>query len=116
MYEYTHLDPRNCEFIAVGSIDDLPNGNRLFLEIDGQSIVIFNIAGEYYAIADVCSHDDGPLGEGRLEGFEIVCPRHGARFDVRSGEVISLPAVVDIPAYPVRVQEDQIEIGLPKLD
>lgn len=116
MYGYTHLDPKNCEFIVVGAVDDLPNGERLFLEIDGQPIVIFNIAGEYYAIADVCSHDDGPVGEGRLEGFEIVCPRHGARFDVRSGEVLSLPAVVDILAYPVRAREGQIEIGLPKLD
>ena len=116
MYGYAHFDPKNCEFIAVGAVEDLPNGERLFLEIDGQPIVVFNIAGEYYAIADLCSHDDGPLGEGRLEGYEIICPRHGARFDVRSGEVIALPAVVDIPAYPLRVNEGQIEIGLPRLD
>lgn len=116
MYGYTHLDPKNCEFIPVGSVDELPNGERIFIEVDGQPIVIFNIAEAYYAIADVCSHDDGPLGEGRLEGFEIVCPRHGARFDVRSGEVLALPAVIDIPAYPVRIQDGQIEIGLPRLD
>jgi 3-phenylpropionate/trans-cinnamate dioxygenase ferredoxin subunit len=116
LFGYTRLDPKNCEFIAVGSTDDLPSGKRIFLEIDEQPIVIFNIAENYFAIADVCSHDDGPVGEGRLEGFEIICPRHGARFDVRSGEVLSLPAVVDIPAYPVRIQNGQIEIGLPKLD
>lgn len=116
MYGYAHLDPKNCEFIAVGAEADLPNGERLFLEIDGEPIVIFNIAGNYYAIADVCSHDDGPVGEGRLEEYTIICPRHGARFDVRNGEVLSLPAVVDIPAYPVRVNQGQIEIGLPKLD
>jgi len=75
--------------------------------------VIFNIAGEYYAIADLCSHDDGPLGDGELEGFDINCPRHGAKFDVRTGDVLSLPAIVDIPAYPVRVRDGQIEIGLP---
>lgn len=115
MYSYSHLDPRNCEFIAVGSVDDVQNGKRLFIEIDGKPIVLFNIAGNFYAIADLCSHDDGPLGDGRLEGFEIVCPRHGARFDVRTGEVLSLPAVVNIPAYPVRVQDGQIEIGLPNL-
>jgi len=116
VYGYAHFDPKNCEFITVGAVEDLPNGERLFLEIDGQPIVVFNIAGEYYAIADLCSHDDGPLGEGRLEGYEIICPRHGARFDVRSGEVLALPAVVDIPAYPLRVNEGQIEIGLPRLD
>jgi 3-phenylpropionate/trans-cinnamate dioxygenase ferredoxin subunit len=116
VYGYANLDPKNCEFVAVGSIDELPNGERLLIEIDGQPIVIFNIVGALYAIADVCSHDDGPVGEGRLEGFEIVCPRHGARFDARSGEVLSLPAVVDIPAYPIRIQEGQIEVGLPRLD
>lgn len=116
MYGYAHLDPKNCEFIAVGSVDDLPVGERLFIEIDGLPIVIFNIDGEYLAIADRCSHDDGSLGEGRLEGYEIVCPRHGARFDVRNGEVLTLPAVVDIPAYPLRIQDGQIEIGLPRLD
>jgi 3-phenylpropionate/trans-cinnamate dioxygenase ferredoxin component len=116
LYGYAHLDPQNCEFLPVGAVADLPVGERLFLEIDGQPIVVFNIAGKYFAIADLCSHDDGPLGDGRLEGFEIVCPRHGARFDVRNGEVLSLPAVVDIQAYPIRVNEDQIEIGLPLLD
>ncbi|MDI6770067.1 MAG: non-heme iron oxygenase ferredoxin subunit, partial [Anaerolineales bacterium] len=73
-----------------------------------------NIAGNLYAIADVCSHDEGPLGDGDLEGHEIACPRHGARFDIRSGQALQLPAVVDIPAYPVRVRGDMIEIGIPK--
>jgi 3-phenylpropionate/trans-cinnamate dioxygenase ferredoxin subunit len=75
--------------------------------------VVFNIAGEYFAIADLCSHDDGPLGDGDLEGYEINCPRHGASFDVRTGKVLSLPAIVDIPAYPIRIVNGQIQIGLP---
>jgi 3-phenylpropionate/trans-cinnamate dioxygenase ferredoxin subunit len=75
--------------------------------------VIFNIAGGLFAIGDVCSHDDGPLGDGMLDGEQVVCPRHGARFDLRSGEALGLPAVVDIPAYPVRVVEAQIEVGIP---
>ena len=83
------------------------------MEIDEEPIVVFNIAGQYYAVGDVCSHDDGPVGDGELEGFEVICPRHGARFDVRSGKVLSLPAIVDIPAYPVRVMDGQLEIGLP---
>jgi len=76
--------------------------------------VIFNIAGQYFAIADVCSHDDGPVGEGVLDGYDIACPRHGAQFDVRTGKVLSLPALEDIPAYPVRVVEGEIEVGLPE--
>jgi 3-phenylpropionate/trans-cinnamate dioxygenase ferredoxin subunit len=113
MYNYKELNPEKCEFIAIGSADELENGERLFVEIDEEPIVVFNIAGQYYAVGDVCSHDDGPVGDGELEGFEVICPRHGARFDVRSGKVLSLPAIVDIPAYPVRVVDGQIEIGLP---
>lgn len=113
MYNYQQLDPAKCDFITIAPADELPNGERLFVDIDEEKIVIFNIAGGYYAIADVCSHDDGPVGDGELKGFEITCPRHGAVFDVRSGRVLSLPAIVDIPAYPVRVVDGQIQLGLP---
>ncbi len=113
MYNYKQLDEQKLEYIAVATVDEIPEGERLIVEIDGQPIVIINIAGQYYAIADVCSHDDGPVGEGALEGFEIICPRHGARFDVRTGKVLALPAFVDIPAYPVRVTDGQVELGLP---
>lgn len=114
MYNYVHLDPQECEFIPVVEEKEFPAGERLFIEIDGDPIVIFNIAGEYFSIADLCSHDNGPLGEGDLDGHEIICPRHGARFDVRDGKALSLPAVEDIPAYPVRLVDGMIEIGLPK--
>ena len=113
MYNYKQLDPAECEFITIAPTAEVPNGERLFVEIDEQQIVIFNIAGEFFAIGDVCSHDNGPLGDGDLEGYEITCPRHGAVFDVRNGKVLSLPAIVDIPAFPTRVVDGQIEIGLP---
>jgi 3-phenylpropionate/trans-cinnamate dioxygenase ferredoxin subunit len=116
MNNYKNYDQKKLEFIPVGSIEELNEGQRLFIEIDGLPIVIININGQYYAIADVCSHDDGPVGEGTLEGFEIICPRHGARFDIRNGRVLALPAFVDIPSYPVRVIDGQIEIGLPEQD
>lgn len=113
MLDYKKIDPANCEFIGVAQLSELPNGERLFLTIDELPIVVFNIAGGLYAIADLCSHDDGPLGDGELDGMEIVCPRHGARFDIRTGKVLSMPAIVDIPAYPVRVLDGEIQIGLP---
>jgi 3-phenylpropionate/trans-cinnamate dioxygenase ferredoxin subunit len=116
MYNYKLLDPAQCEFVAVGKEEEVPNGERLFVDIDEYAIVVFNIAGQYFAIGDVCSHDDGPVGEGALMGYEVVCPRHGARFDLRSGKVLSLPAFVDIPAYPVRVVEGVIEVGVPLND
>jgi 3-phenylpropionate/trans-cinnamate dioxygenase ferredoxin subunit len=116
MYNFKEIEREKLEFIPVGEVEELREGERLFIEIDEKRIVILNINGQYYAIADVCSHDDGPVGEGALEGFEIICPRHGARFDIRTGKVFALPAFVDIPAYPVRLVGDQIEIGIPAQD
>lgn len=113
MYNYKLLDEAKCEYYEVAGLDEIPPGERIFLEIGNEPIVVFNIAGELYAIADVCSHDDGPVGDGELQGYQIICPRHGAKFDVRSGEVLSLPAVVDIPAYPVRVVDGKIQVGVP---
>ncbi|HBX69635.1 MAG TPA: biphenyl 2,3-dioxygenase [Chloroflexi bacterium] len=111
---YSTLDPSECDFYEVAAADELPNGERLFVEIGENFLVIFNIAGQIYAIEDLCSHDDGPLGDGDLEDHEIICPRHGARFDVRDGKALTLPAVEAIPAYPVQVVDGQIRVGLPK--
>ena len=113
MYNYKLLDEEACEFIPVVDVAELQDGERIFLEIDELEIVLFAIAGEYFAIEDICSHDDGPLGSGDIEGFEIVCPRHGAHFDIRTGKALSLPAIVDIASYPVRIADDQIEVGIP---
>ena len=115
MFNYTTLDEMKLEFVEIAPASELPNGERLFLEIEGKAIVIFNIAGQLFAIGDVCTHDDGPLGDGDLEGFNIVCPRHGAEFDVRTGKVVQMPAVVDIPAYPVKVVDGMIQVGIPKV-
>jgi len=114
MFEYKKIDPDDCDFIEVAVLDDLPEGERLFLEVDSLKIVLFNISGEIFAIADVCSHDDGVLGDGEIAGDEIICPRHGARFSLRTGKALSLPAVVDIPAYPTRIIGQLINLGLPK--
>jgi 3-phenylpropionate/trans-cinnamate dioxygenase ferredoxin subunit len=113
MAYYDKVDPATADYVAVATTDEIPNGTRKLLEVDGRAIAVFNIAGTYYCIADVCSHDDGPVAEGELDGTEIECPRHGARFDVRSGKVLSFPAIVDIPAYPVRVEDGDVLIGLP---
>ena len=111
---YTEIEAEKLDFVVVADVAELPNGERLFIEIDEYSLIVFNIAGKYFAIADVCTHDDSPLGEGEMaEQFEIACPRHGARFDVRNGKALSMPATVNISAFPVRVVEDQVEVGIP---
>jgi 3-phenylpropionate/trans-cinnamate dioxygenase ferredoxin subunit len=114
MYNYIQQDSATLDFVELVPADQLPVGERLFVEVGGKSIVVFNLAGKLYAIGDVCSHDNGPVGDGEIEGNEIICPRHGARFDIRTGKVTSLPALADIPAYPVRVVDGTIQIGIPK--
>ncbi len=114
MFNYTTFEESKLEFIEISPASELPSGQRLFVDVGDRPIVIFNIAGQFFAIGDVCTHDDGPLGDGDIEGFNIVCPRHGAEFDVRTGKVMQMPAVVDIPAYPVRVVDGQIQVGIPK--
>jgi 3-phenylpropionate/trans-cinnamate dioxygenase ferredoxin subunit len=112
---YRPIDPSTADYVAIGPAD-LNNGERRIVEVDGSPIAVFNIAGTLYAIADVCSHDDGPVAEGDLHAYEIECPRHGAHFDVRNGKVLSFPAIVDIPAYPVKVEGGEIFVGLPPLE
>jgi 3-phenylpropionate/trans-cinnamate dioxygenase ferredoxin subunit len=114
MFNYSTIDESKVEYLEIAPASELPSGERLFVEIEGQPIVIFNIANQYFSIADVCSHDDGPVGEGSLDGYCITCPRHGAQFDVRTGKVMQMPAVVDIPAYPVRIVDGMIQLGMPK--
>jgi len=114
MFNYKTQLEANLEFVEIAPVTELPNGERLFVDVGDKPIVIFNIAGQFFAIGDVCTHDDGPLGDGVLEGDNVVCPRHGAEFDVRSGKAMSMPAAVDIPAYPVQVRGAMIFVGIPK--
>jgi 3-phenylpropionate/trans-cinnamate dioxygenase ferredoxin subunit len=113
MFNYVQKT-ENVDFVEIAPVSELPNGERLFVEVSEKPIVIFNIAGQLFAIGDVCTHDNGPLGDGDLEGFNVVCPRHGAEFDVRDGRAVQMPAVVDIPAYPVKVEDGMILVGIPK--
>lgn len=114
MFNYKVVDESKIDFVEIAPASELPNGERLFVELGDKPVVIFNIAGQYFAIGDICTHDDGPLGDGVLEGNNIVCPRHGAEFDVRTGQAMQMPAVVDIPAYPVQVRDGTIFVGILK--
>ena len=102
----------NVTYYRITTINELPDGERLFFEINGQPIVLFAVNGQYFATSDECSHDGGPIGDGKIEGFEIICPRHGARFDIRTGKATRFPAVEPIAQYPVRVVDGYLEVGL----
>ena len=101
-----------ADFVKVTTRSELPPGGRLLSEVDGRPIAVFNVEGQYYAIDDVCTHDGGPLAEGELEGFEIRCPRHGARFDVRTGKALCLPAFEPVHTHRVEVRGDDLLVAL----
>jgi 3-phenylpropionate/trans-cinnamate dioxygenase ferredoxin subunit len=92
------------DYIKVATVADIPPGHKEIVEVDGLEVVVVNLDGKFYALENVCTHDGGPLGEGKLEGYAIICPRHGARFDVRTGAVLKMPAVEPMPTFEVRVE------------
>ncbi|WP_420643229.1 non-heme iron oxygenase ferredoxin subunit [Candidatus Leptofilum sp.] len=98
------------EFVKVARVEDIAPGERKFHEFDYETVIILNVNGEFYCIADLCSHDDGPLADGPLNGHSIECPRHGACFDVRTGAVLALPATAAIPTYDVKVEDGFVYI------
>lgn len=101
------------QFVTLCKTAELQPGQREVFGVNGRWIAVFNVDGRYYGIADLCTHDDGPLAEGDLDGFEIKCPRHGARFDIRNGRVLSPPALVDTIWYELRVEGDELQVALP---
>lgn len=100
------------EFVRVATVGDLPDPGKQTLEINERVVVLLHIQGQYYCIDDVCTHDGGPLGDGSLEGFLISCPRHGAKFDVRTGKAITMPATVDTVGHEIRVEGNNVLVRL----
>lgn len=100
-------------YVRVAKIDELPEGTARVFTVDEIPVAVCNVEGNIYAIGDVCTHDGGPLGEGELVDSQIECPRHGARFDVKTGKALCLPAVLPVPTYKVEVRGDEVWIGVP---
>ncbi len=99
-----------AEFIKVAKVSDLAPGEKMVVEYDDEDVGLFNIEGKIYAISDICTHDSGPLVEGTLEGEWIICPRHGARFNVKSGQQ-TMPAFAPVPLYNVKIEGDDILVA-----
>lgn len=100
-------------FVKVGTKSDIVPGEVKVFEVNGRSIAVANIDGvSIHAIDNLCTHDNGPLGEGTLADGQVECPRHGARFDVVTGAVRALPAVRPVRTYPVRVEDNDILVDV----
>ena len=97
-------------YVRVASTSEVPIGGTKYIDLDGEPIALFHVGENYYATCDICTHEEASLSEGELEGELVECPLHGARFNVRTGDVKSLPAVVRLKTYPVRVVGDSVEV------
>jgi 3-phenylpropionate/trans-cinnamate dioxygenase ferredoxin component len=100
------------DFTPVAKISEIPDPGKKLVEVDERLVVVIHTGGRWYAIDDVCTHDGGPLGEGELRGFEIICPRHGAKFDVRDGRALTMPATKATASHEVKVEGDDILVKL----
>ncbi len=99
-------------FIRVADTKDIPPSQMKEVEVEGESVCIANVDGKYYAINNICTHEGGPLADGILEGYEVECPWHNSRFDLRTGEVTSPPAIEPEPTYEVKIEGNNILIKI----
>jgi 3-phenylpropionate/trans-cinnamate dioxygenase ferredoxin subunit len=98
------------DWINVCRPDEVPNEGFQLVDLEDTEAMVFNINGEFYAIEDVCTHDGGPLSDGDVENCEIICPRHAARFNIKTGDVTAPPAYENLHTFPVRIENDMVQI------
>jgi 3-phenylpropionate/trans-cinnamate dioxygenase ferredoxin subunit len=102
------------EFVPVAKVSEVPDPGKMLVEVGERLVVLIHAAGHYYALDDICTHDGGPLSDGPLDpqSNTIACPRHGAKFDIRSGAALTMPATKPTTAHDVKVEGDQILVRL----
>jgi len=99
-----------AQFVKVASAGELAPGSTKQVEVDGKTIALFNLDGNYFAIGNDCTHRGGPLAEGFVEGESVTCPWHGAQFNIKTGAVVGPPAAKGVAKYNVRVQGNDVEV------
>ena len=104
------------DFEVVAKTSEIPDPGSLLVEIGERLVVLIHAAGHFYALDDICTHDGGPLSEGPIDaaGNTIACPRHGAKFDIRTGAAVTMPATKPTRSHEVKVEGDQILVRLCK--
>ncbi len=106
------MEERLSEFEFACRVDDVPPGSMLLVELSDRLAIVFNDGGQLSCIDDVCTHDGGSLSDGQLDGCQIACPRHGARFDIRTGEALSMPATEPTGCHEVKVDSGQVYVKI----
>lgn len=99
-----------ADFVKVAKTSEIESGRARLINVRGKQIALFNVEGEFFALENACTHDEGPLAEGEISGHEVICPLHGAKFDIRTGEVLGPPAYEAVARYTVRVRGADIEV------
>jgi len=99
-----------AQFVKVATTDEIAPESGKQVEVNGKQIALFNLDGNFYAIDNTCTHRGGPLAEGFVEGEEVTCPWHGARYNIKTGAVLSPPAPQGVAKYNVRLQGNDVEI------
>jgi 3-phenylpropionate/trans-cinnamate dioxygenase ferredoxin subunit len=100
------------DFVRVAQVSEVPDPGKILVEVDDRLIVLFCVDGEFFCLDDVCTHDGGTLGDGCLTAHAIACPRHGAKFDIRSGKALTMPATEDTLAHEVKVEGEHVLVRL----
>ena len=100
------------DYVRVADSSEIPDPGKTLVEVDGEMVAVFHVGGTFYAIDDVCTHDGGPLADGELRDHKIACPRHGAKFDIRTGAALSMPAIRPTRAHDVRVEGGGVWVRL----
>ena len=101
-----------AEFLKVADVSEVPDPGKTLVEVDGEMVALFHVDGQWTAIDDVCTHDGGPLADGELRNHTIACPRHGAKFDIRTGAALTMPAVRPTRAHDVKVEGNAVFVRL----
>ena len=99
-------------FVRIAACDEIPEGQGRRFEVGGRRIAVFRVEGIFYAIDDRCSHAEASLSEGTVWGHEVECPRHGATFDLRTGQPTGLPATEPVRSYSVRIEGDDLLVAV----
>ena len=101
-----------ADFVKVANTNEIESGQARLVDVKGKQIALFNVDGEFFALDNACTHEEGPLAEGEISGHKVNCPWHAAKFDIRTGEVLGPPAYEAVARYAVRVTGTDIEVEL----